>query len=92
MHMMHSMQTATKEAYAALQALMHRAFKLVEPATHWKAPIDAVVTWEALVEADVTIDRVAEAVSYFTGTPATVAHDPAGYHVTAPGYWAGPCN
>lgn len=84
--------------YQMLQAKMTKAFKLVEPPSHWKNPIDAVVTTEQLREAGLTIGDVAEAVAHFTGTPATIEQAPSWvsleplYHVTAIGYFAGPCN
>lgn len=69
------------------------AWKRVEPATHWKAPVDATIyaTEEELVD-------VLEAIEFYTATPGeatkveTIGHGIYRFHVTAPGYWAGPAN
>jgi hypothetical protein len=89
-----------KESYEAMQARMTRAFDLVHPAGHWKNPVHAEVTSGQLEEAGLTIEQVAEAVVHFTGTQATLKmlyphpnqHGVTFYLVTAPGYYAGPCN
>lgn len=76
-----------------LHERMTRAFKLVEPAGHWKNPIHKVVTNKALFDAGVILPDVMDAVEYFTGTKATyTAMGPLEGLVTAPGYYAGPCN
>lgn len=92
------MQTAHADAYDAHHNRMKVAFELVQNAEHWKGAVDAVVTAEQLTAVGVTIADVRESVTYFTGTVATVEQAPSWvaleprYHVTAPGYWAGPCN
>lgn len=63
------------------------AFDLVKDAEHWKNPIDAIIPAgkQAVVE---------RAIPWYTGTEAAFEEcDRAGYlRVTAPGYFAGPCN
>lgn len=64
------------------------AFDAVKDKAHWKNPIDAT--------AELTMRGVLEhAIPYFTGTPADfdeIEGQPNVIHVTAPGYFAGPCN
>lgn len=85
------------EIYEEKQTRMARAFKLVEPATHWKDPIDACFTPRQLIENAVTLNDVYESVIHFTGTVPTITlvfpavKDSPGYSVKAIGYRAGPC-
>lgn len=69
-------------------AQLSAAFDLVKDADHWKNPIDAVVDEDMM-------DVLAESIPYYTGTPATffeIDDQPGKLRVTAPGYFAGPCN
>ena len=64
------------------------AFDKVSNKDHWKGPIDCVVslTAEELV-------TTAHAIPFYTATGANfTALGDGKYHVTAPGYWAGPAN
>jgi hypothetical protein len=70
--------------------LMQAAFDMVCDATHWKNPVDALVPWDI---ANVCV----QSVEFMTGTKATAERvsGPNGEdlaHITAPGYYAGPCN
>jgi hypothetical protein len=86
----------TLEEMNAEQARMKKAFALVSPdreGRHWKDRIDARITSEECRAAGVSLEEVCESVEYMTGTPAKALVTGVGrYHVTAPGYWAGPCN
>lgn len=64
-----------------------KAFEDVKDKEHWKNPIDAVVP---LGQKDV----LEKAIPWYTGTEPTFYDiDKEGYlRVTAPGYFAGPCN
>ncbi len=75
----------TDKAFDIHHAKMIRAFERVENPVHWKGPVAGFVN-----AADV--DVVCEAVSYFTATVAKVTPGPieGRYHVTSPGYRAGP--
>lgn len=70
------------------------AFSRVENAEHWKAPIDVVI----LVKTPAEVADVLEAIEFYTATEGTakfVTGDrdgEANWHITAPGYWAGPAN
>ena len=88
------MQTNTN--YNAMQKKMETAFSLVDPSkvrgAHWKDAIAAYLTPHQLTTAGLTLGDVLEAIAYFTGTEGKV-HEVGGFlYVTAPGYWAGPCN
>lgn len=99
-----STTTTTTHPLDERHARMSRAFDLVSPATHgkhWKASIDATISDPDLCKARVTLADVVDSVLYFTGTSAKAVHatgvppmaGPGCYwRVTAPGYWAGPCN
>lgn len=70
------------------QSELRTAFEIVQNRSHWKGPIDALVFPDLR-------EVVAAAVVHFTGTSATFARssaNPSALRVTAPGYWAGPCN
>lgn len=66
---------------------LSEAFDVVKDQDRWKNPIDAIVprTMIAVLE---------KAIPWFTGTPADFeeTQDPDKVRVTAPGYYAGPCN
>jgi hypothetical protein len=84
------MATVNGYTYEPTQKLLSAAFDMVRNPEHWKNPVDGMVRWE---HANV----VMEAVVYFTGTPAECkrVRGPDGQdlaHITAPGYYAGPCN
>jgi hypothetical protein len=67
------------------QAQLEAAFKKVQPKTHWKDRIDALID-----PAD--RDMVHEAVIHFTGTVPTFIEAPNGkLRVRAIGYLMGPC-
>ena len=70
--------------YEANQAELTEAFKLVQPETHWKDPIDKVVPSQT------DLALIAEAVIHFTATVPTFEPVPGGYRVRAAGYLAGP--
>jgi hypothetical protein len=72
------------------EAKMKRAFELVQPATHWKDPINAYVKVEDMERAGVEITDIRDAVEFYTATEATFARNGAGYTVKAAGYYAGP--
>jgi hypothetical protein len=88
------------ESYEVMQARMQKAFNLVVNKEHWKLAVKAEVTSTQLEEAGLTIEEVVYSVGYFTGTPATSKllytspsmYGTKFYLVTAPGYYAGPCN
>jgi hypothetical protein len=88
-----------QETYEVMQARMQKAFNLVAPKEHWKNPVRCEVTSNQLEEAGLTIQQVCESVVYFTGTQALarlITKNPITgtefFMVTAPGYYAGPCN
>jgi len=65
----------------------------VQNEKHWKGPIDKVVVVGSLAE----LAAIGEAVDFYTATKITARLQKAdqtrgffAYHVTAPGYWAGP--
>lgn len=71
--------------------------------TSWKGMVRCFVPDRLLAETGLTIAQVAQSVGFFTATEASVRRtekgvlfsdsDPEpGYMVTAPGYYAGPCN
>ena len=67
---------------------LEQAFDSVKDKEHWKNPIDAVV------EADQR-DVLSRAIPWYTGTEAEfheINGDGSKLRVTAPGYFAGPCN
>ena len=67
------------------QSQLEEAFKVVQPASHWKNPIYKVIP-------DI-YDRalIAESIVHFTATEATFTPAGEGYvKVTADGYFAGP--
>ena len=68
------------------QKQLEMAFALVQNLDHWKGPVNALIpVWE--------MDVVAAAIEHFTGTEATFGAPSLDIvRVTAPGYWAGPCN
>jgi hypothetical protein len=76
--------------YDVEQAELTAAFDLVEPSTHWKDPIDAVVP------ATADLELIQEAVIHFTATTPTFTRCPSGdptdcrIRVQADGYRAGP--
>jgi len=82
----------TPEGYEALNKKMHNAFKLVEPAGHWKNPVLATVTLAELATAGTTVEEVCEAVVFFTGTACATTSKGGAVTFSAPGYYAGPCN
>ena len=63
------------------------AFDTVKNAEHWKNPIDTTAPANQR-------DILERAIPWFTGTDAsfTPTDDPVIIRVTAPGYFAGPCN
>jgi hypothetical protein len=68
---------------------LYRAFQLVQPASHWKDPIKAVVPRDKLVAEGLTIEDVRAAVSYYTTTEPHVFETVHGFFVEAAGYRAG---
>ena len=67
---------------------LERAFDSVKDQEHWKNPIDAIV------DADQR-NVISRAIPWYTGTEAeftAVEGDTSKLRVTAPGYFAGPCN
>lgn len=67
---------------------IREAFGMVQDEDHWKNPIDAIVDRDQ-------VDLLARAIPYMTGTPASfddAGCEPGTTRVTAPGYFAGPCN
>lgn len=63
------------------------AFELVQNPKDWKARINKTIEAD-----DNTLDRIGEAVIYFTGTVPDFERRPDGrYRVTAIGYRNGPC-
>ena len=88
--------TPTVGVFDVLWMLLQTAFALVSPDTqgrNWKDKIDCYVSGKSLADAGVSINDVLASVLYMTGTSAklTPVHDRS-WRVTAPGYWAGPCN
>ena len=77
------------------QADLQAAFDLVEPADHWKDPIDATLSDEEIGEVG-GWSVIQEAVLHFTATAAIrtdAGNTLSGYHhwrIQAAGYWAGP--
>ena len=66
------------------EAEMEKAFALVSPVEHWKAPISAEISEEMR-------EVVTEAIAYYTASEAVFAEaGPGRLYVTAIGYWAGP--
>lgn len=76
-------------SYEAMQAQMTKAFNLVQPATHWKDPIAAIVPYEKLFSAGVTIEDIRQAVVHFTATTARITEHGGYIEVRAAGYRAG---
>jgi len=71
------------------QEELEAAFARVKPATHWKDRIDATIEEDDAVE----IEKILAAIEHFTGTEGMVRDlGGAWSRITAPGYWAGPCN
>lgn len=74
------------------ESALRQAFERVQNQDHWKGPIDAVVVCKDCYEGAM----IADAVEFYTATQATlkvlraVPGKYIAYHVTAPGYWAGP--
>lgn len=67
---------------------LHEAFGAVQDKEHWKNPIDAVVARDR-------VEVLTRAIPFMTGTFADfddVGCAPGMIRVTAPGYFAGPCN
>lgn len=96
MNQVKKIDAATLSEMNAEQAKMQTAFALVSPDTqgrNWKDKIDCYVSGKSLADAGVSINDVLASVLYMTGTSAklTPVHDRS-WRVTAPGYWAGPCN
>lgn len=70
------------------QDALSAAFNAVQDKTHWKNPVNAIVDRDQ-------IEILTRAIPWFTGTEAAfsdVDGDPDKVVVTAPGYFAGPCN
>lgn len=70
------------------QGQIDEAFDLVKNEEHWKNPIDTVIPAEKR-------EIVEKAIPWFTGTDAEFTEidgQPQNLRVTAPGYYAGPCN
>lgn len=64
------------------------AFDTVKDREHWKNPIDAVIDAGQR-------EVLSRAIPWYTGTEAefhAIEGDPCKLRVTAPGYFAGPCN
>lgn len=69
-----------------LQPIREAYFRLVQPASHWKDRIDAVLP------SGISLDQVRDAVVHFTGTvPSFTDLGNGTTRVTAAGYRAGPC-
>lgn len=66
---------------------LSEAFDAVKNEEHWKNPVDAIVP----AEMRGVLER---AIPWYTGTEANFEEtdEPGQIHVTAPGYYAGPCN
>lgn len=73
----------------ARHKLMERAFALVKPPNDWKAKIDTYIVDSDLRRANVTLENVREAISYFTATGATIVTTTGGYRILSVGYRAG---
>jgi hypothetical protein len=82
-----------QRAEAVNEFVMEAAWELVCPVTHWKDPVNAVVTAKQMRAAGVTMQDIADAVDFYTATRARFklvsSLEPA-YVVTAKGYRAGP--
>lgn len=79
------------ETYEQMQARLDRAFKLVQPKSHWKDAVDATVHLDTLGTAQVSLEDIRAAVVHFTGTVPTLKLENGACRVTAIGYRAGPC-
>ena len=72
-----------------LKARVDAVWALVAPEGHWKGPIDALVPGPVALR--VSVDDIRYAVEFLTATEPVVELRPyGGYHVTSPGYAAGP--
>lgn len=68
---------------------MDKAFKkTLQPGQHWKDKICKIVEAQPS-----EVDEILSAVEFFTGAKGSAERlDVCIYRITAPGYWAGPCN
>ncbi len=70
--------------------VLNAAFTRVQNPVNWKGPIDVSIK----VETPQELGDILEAIEFHTGTTGTAVPLPLDgfYNITAPGYWAGPCN